>query len=95
MDMELNEHTLEAIKEYNNIIKNWDAKRFIYPYTEDDFVTLLESIKSKEALYMFFKIYAKNIRNDEDLMNALGSRQLTNKYLRLMIMEFKLSNYFD
>ena len=44
---------------------------------------------------MFFKIYTKNIRNDEDLMNALGSRQLTNKYLRLMIMEFKLSNYFD
>ena len=94
MDMELNEHTLEAIKEYNNIIKKWDTK-FIYSYTVDDFVTLLESIKSKEALYMFFKIYAKNIRNDEDLMNTLGSRQLTNKYLRLMIMEFKLSNYFD
>lgn len=95
MDMELNTEALEAIEAYYNIMKHWDMKRCIYPYTEEDFVTFLEGIKNKEALFMFFKLHDKEIRKEEELVRVMGNRQITNRYLRLMIMEFKLSNYFD
>ena len=90
MSNELNTEIMEAISVYNDILNAWT-----HYWKSDDFVTFLDTrISNKEALYMFFKIHRNQILNNSELMASLGGRQITNKYLRVLIMEFKLSEYF-
>ena len=90
MYSELNKVTLNALDEYIKI-----EDKMLY-YNEEDFVTFLDTnVKCKEAIYMFFKKYGDKILSKPEYQEAFGNRQLTNRLLREVIMEFKLSRFFD
>ena len=90
MYSELNKTTLNALEEYTNIVDKMSN------YKAEDFVTYLDTnVKCREAIYTFFKKYGDIILSITEYQEAFGNRQLTNRILREVIMEFKLSRFFD